>query len=224
MNIYRRSFDRGCKPAKHLQLIAESQALQQSFNNNCDLLRSIQLCHRRWKTRLRQRGQDDATGSHNVIMYLSNNSDFVIKTFNVFDDYVESLPHVIFIGRVENLSKSIVYGGQVVGLDATFNITCYKTYALYAIMGRGGGGAYPLGYFVSSSKNELAVREGLQLFKCAATEVLVSRQLMEPENTFSPLAICIDTDDAENLAVRRVFPNSIIILCHYHFMTSMINE
>lgn len=147
-----------------------------------------------------------------------------MKTFNVFGEYLESAPHVIFIGKKENLSQAITNGGNVIGLDATFNVTCYKSYSLFALMGRCNAGAYPLGYFVSSAKSELAVREGLLLFKEAATEVLRNNDLLKLSKEFSPSAICIDTDEAENNAVRAVFPNAIVILCHYHFMTSMVNE
>lgn len=188
-----------------------------------DLLKALQSCHRRWKYYFQQ-GHDDPTGCHNVFVYLQGSDEFVLETFNVFGNYDESTPHVIFIGTKKNLSKSICYGGQVIGLDATFGITCYKTYSLFAIMGRCEGGAYPLGYFIASSKGEVAVREGLLLFRMAATKVLKSIQCLSVDEEFTPQAVCIDTDDAENNAVRHVFPTASIILCHYHFMTNMVNE
>lgn len=204
-------------------MIAETEALQGSEARELNLLKAIQACHRRWKYSIQQ-GCDDPTGCHNIFGYLQSNAEFVLKTYNVFESYDETLPHVIFIGKTENLSKAICYGGQVIGLDATFGITCYKTYSLFAMIGRCNGGAYPLGYFIASSKGETAVKEGLLLFQLAATEILQSRQLLPSEEKFSPMAVCIDTDDAENNAVRHVFPTATIILCHYHFMTNMVNE
>ncbi len=218
-----RTFDRGLRPAKHLQLIAEKDALSGTSSTQSDTLHSIQMCHRRWK-RFTHLGGGDANGCHNVLDFLQSNNEFVVDTFNVFGDFDELVPHVIFLGKRENLSKAIVHGGQVLGLDATFNVSCYKTYSLFAIMGRCPAGAYPLGYFITSSKGEIAVRVGLQLFKASATAVLRSIQCLEENEEFSPVAICIDTDDAENNAIRHVFPECIIILCHYHFMTNMVSE
>ncbi len=191
-----------------------------------DVLHSLQLCHRRWKYMHEEKS--DAVGCCNVLRFLQQQNEFVLRTLNVFDtptdEHTNCHHHVIFIGKRTNLSKCMVHGSQLIGIDATFNVTCYRTYSLYAIMGRCDSGAYPLGYFVSSSKCKEAVRDGLILFKESATEVLKSMQLISPDASYSPVAICIDTDDAENWAIKRVFPASIIILCHYHFMTSMVNE
>ncbi len=42
--------------------------------------------------------------------------------------------------------------------------------------------------------------------------------------SYSPVGFCIDKDDAEHLAVRTIFPQSLIVLCHYHCMVIFINE
>ncbi len=187
-----------------------------------EFLHSLQLCHRRWK--YQQQDKSDVVGTCNVLKHFEENDEFVLKTLNVFNSPEEATHHIIFIGKRTNLAKSLANGSQLIGLDATFGVTCYRNYSLYAIMGRCNSGAYPLGYFLSSSKCKEAVRDGLQLFKDCATNVLQAKQLMSPAASFSPVAICIDTDDAENWAIRRVFPTSIIVLCHYHFMTSMVSE
>ncbi len=43
-------------------------------------------------------------------------------------------------------------------------------------------------------------------------------------SSFSPKAFCIDKDDAELGAIRSIFPDSTVILCHYHAMTIWIDE
>ena len=117
---------------------------------------------------------------------------------------------------------------EVIGLDATFNITMYN-FALFAIMGRCEGGGVPFGYFVSSHKSEIAVTLGLIMFKRNVSQLLSHRafaisgcHLTVPN--FAPMCNCIDKDEAERAAIKTAFPDSLIILCHYHFMVIMIDE
>tara|TARA_R110002050_G_C8861841_1_gene507483 strand:- start:408 stop:1223 length:816 start_codon:yes stop_codon:yes gene_type:complete len=113
---------------------------------------------------------------------------------------------------------------QVIGLDATHNVTCRKNVFLFAIIGRCQSGAFPLSYFITTSKEESAIVLGLTMFRCQITQVLQRYNLLGLEQVFEPDAFCIDMDAASNNAIRRIFPGSIIVLCHYHFMVNIVNQ
>lgn len=131
---------------------------------------------------------------------------------------------MIFLSRKTILQSALEYGSDVLGLDATFNVSYYKNVCLFAIVGRSNGGAMPLGYFVSSSKGEVAVTKGLQMFIEEVHIALREGGSLTNDEAYHPQAFCIDKDEAEHAAIRNVFPESTIILCHYHFMTLICNE
>ncbi len=218
-----RSFDRSIKPAKHLQLIAENRALLDSSvtNPTCqnDLLHAIQLCHRRYNYLIQSKSDEE--GTMEISKHLQESRVFLFD----FQHLRNSPQHwVLFISHYEVASMAIEFGGDIVGLDATHNVTCYKNTYLFAIMGRSSSGAIPLGYFISTLKDEEAVTVGLTVFKFQISECLHQCNKMSGEELFCPKAICIDMDSASNNAVRTVFPTSVLVLCHYHFMVNMINQ
>tara|TARA_R110002050_G_scaffold241173_1_gene377543 strand:- start:2312 stop:3274 length:963 start_codon:yes stop_codon:yes gene_type:complete len=163
----------------------------------------------------------------NILSFLATSDDYVVETQNL-EHYSEAQPLIIFITSKTIASYIAKFGSSVIGLDATFNITMYS-FALFAIMGRCEGGGVPFGYFVSSHKSEIAVTHGLIMFKRNVSHLLSHRastisgcHLTVPN--FSPLCICIDKDEAERAAIKTVFPDSLIILCHYHFMVIIVDE
>ena len=126
--------------------------------------------------------------------------------------------------RRQLLQSALKYGTHVIGLDATFNVTYYRNVSLFAIMARSDGGALPLGYFVATAKNEVAVTVGLQLFLKVTNVELRDNHSLSDEESYHPAAICTDKDEVEYAAIQAIFPQSLVILCHYHFMTLMSNE
>ena len=166
---------------------------------------------------------DDATGLASIIFYLETHDDFIVSYENLFE-FNEEKPLCIFLSRRQLLQSALKYGTHVIGLDATFNVTYYRNVSLFAIMARSDGGALPLGYFVATAKNEVAVTIGLQLFLKATNVELRNNHSLSDEESYYPAAICIDKDEAEYAAIQAIFPQSLVILCHYHFMTLMSNE
>ncbi len=120
--------------------------------------------------------------------------------------------------------RAMATGSEVIGLDATHNVTCHRNMYLFAIMGRCSSGAIPIAYFISTQKDEEAIFKGLTIFQIQITQVLRKFNCIDGQTDFEPAAICIDMDVASNNAIRRVFPRSTVVLCHYHFMVNMINQ
>tara|TARA_R110002050_G_scaffold293584_1_gene450172 strand:- start:2265 stop:4034 length:1770 start_codon:yes stop_codon:yes gene_type:complete len=213
-----RSFDRGIKPAKHLQVLAEKCALTNA-SYETDLLHAIQLCHRRYYYLVQT--QSDKAGTHNISQHLRESSIFLFE-FQHLRNFQQHW--VMFLSHYDVACMAIEYGGDVIGLDATHNVTCYKNTYLFAIMGRCPAGAIPLGYFISTLKDEEAITVGLNLFKMQVSQCLHKCNKLAGDMLFKPKAICIDMDCAANNAIRVVFPTSVVVLCHYHFMVNMVNQ
>tara|TARA_R110002050_G_scaffold94067_2_gene196029 strand:+ start:668 stop:1321 length:654 start_codon:yes stop_codon:yes gene_type:complete len=158
----------------------------------------------------------DGDGTQNITQHFRESEIFLFEYQALHD----SQQHwVMFLSHRDVASMAIEYGGDIIGLDATHNVTCYKNTYLFAIMGRCSAGAIPLGYFVSTLKDEKAISTGLSIFK-----EQVSRNKLVGDQVFQPKAICIDMDSASNNAIRSVFPTSLVVLCHYHFMVNMVNQ
>ena len=85
------SFSRGVKPAKHLQVIAESDALDGSSSDKLDLLHALQLCHRR----------------------LASSNEFIALKNNYEEHWVIYLSHIAITKR------AMEFGEDVIGVDAT---------------------------------------------------------------------------------------------------------
>ena len=204
------SFSNGVKPAKQMQILAEGDALMGRSCNYKDLLKALQQCHRRYKYAIEARSDEE--GVENISNHFSASESFIFERTEVPNgNWVIFLSHVSFTCQASSL-------GDVIGLDATHNVTCSKNVYLFAIMGRCPAGAIPLAYFVTNAKDEQAIMTGLEIFK------LKTSQLNEGCDTYEPRAVCIDMDMASNNAIRRVFPCAIVIYCHYHFMCNMVNQ
>ncbi len=199
----RRSFLRGYKPAKHIMLMAERAHL--SIDSICGRPRGT-MEPRLWnavrnefrKMRNSLHGKTDKDGVASILFQFeqSDFSQYIVKSKNV-TNYDKANPMIIFLSHKDVIANYLLFGKNVLGLDATFNITQYEV-SLHAIMGRYNGGGIPLAYFIASSKSEIAVTEGLLFFK----EILVAHI---PEYV-DPLAIVIDKDEAELNAIKNVFP------------------
>ena len=110
--------------------------------------------------------KNDADSVASVIYYLENEPEFIVRHDNLtsFDD--ES-PLVIFQSR-----KTILQSPpRILGLDATFNVSCYKNVCIFAIVGRSNGGAIPLGYLVPSSQTCYNLFYRVQNSVCIQREV-----------------------------------------------------
>ena len=241
-----RSFARGLTPSRHITYISEGSMLASttstSFTTNsssdCTILGSIFSTAANLKTirtfyrRFRRisHPMQDVVGVMNFIKFLNSQQAYYIDHLNTAN-YSDEEPLVILILVREICESAYLYANDVLGLDATFDVTIYK-FALFAIMGRSGGGALPFGYFVASSKSERAVAIGLSMFKRGMNSILLDQDIrlcgedyaLNNFSPFSPKAFCIDKDDAELGAVRSIFPDCTVILCHYHAMTIWIDE
>ncbi len=147
----------------------------------------------------------DGQGVASILYYLQtmDSSPFYIKHTDTVFDYDVANPMVIFICHRDIIDNFAKFGKNVVGLDATFNITQYDV-CLFAIMGRYDGGAIPICYFLSSSKSTLAVTYGLQFLKQALVDMC--------DPYIEPAAFIIDKDEAERNALNIVFPGMDNIL------------
>ncbi len=245
-----RSFARGLTPAKHIAYTAEeamlinsshgyertnrdrtSQKIMESAFASTAAVDISQV--RKFYRRLRRitNPLEDMDGVMNFISYLNSNSEvFYIDHLNV-TTYNEEEPLIILILIREICESADKFASEVLGLDATFDVTAYK-FALFAVMGRSNGGALPFAYFVSSSKSERAVSLGLSMFQKGMNSILVDKDVrqhgvdfaLDTFTSYSPMAFCIDKDDAEYGAISTVFPSCLIILCHYHAMVIWIDE
>ena len=173
----------------------------------------------------------DEDGVRNIILYFRSKQDvFYIDVENI-DEYNQSKPFIFLLCVREICEDVDQFGRGIIGVDATFGVTMYGM-ALFAVMGRTNGGAIPLAYFISSAKSELAVTMGLQKFRKAVDSILFDKSVringakysVANFESYHPMGICIDKDDAELNAIRSVFPESLPILCHYHFMVIMTDE
>ncbi len=204
------SFSKCVKPAKQLQVIAEGNALLGQVCSHRDLLKALQNCHRRFNYTIQ--AKSDSNGVENISNHFASSESFIFERVDL-----ENGTWVIYLSHVSLACKANEFG-DVIGLDATHNITCMKNVYLFAVMGRCPVGAIPLAYFVASAKDEQAIVTGLDIFRMRTTEYL------ESCDTYEPKAVCIDMDMASNNAIRRVFPSAVVIFCHYHFMCNMINQ
>lgn len=208
------SFSKGVKPAKQLQVIAEGNALMKQPQCKNDLLKQLQLCHRRYNYAIRSDSEEE--GVLNITNHFMQSDDFIFERVDLKDGI-----WLLYLSHIALIRKASAHGGDVIGVDATHNVTCHKNVYLFAIMGRCPGGAFPLGYFITNAKDETAISQGLQSFRDTTCCYLQEEGLSDE---FQPKAICIDMDMASNNAIRRVFPSSVVILCHFHFMTNMYTQ
>ncbi len=221
-----RSFARGLTPSKHLAHAVEFSTLH--VNSATPALHDIRNAYRRFKRITHS--PSDLDGVQNIISSLMENDKFYVSFENI-EDY-NSEDALVILLAVRDIPRVLHEAGSyVLGLDATWGVTCYG-FALFAIMGRTNAGALPLAYFISSSKGSVAVATGLQMFKKFMNNMLFDLAVAErgEENalknfsSYSPLAWCIDKDDGEYAALHMIFPSSTVILCHYHAMVIFIDE
>tara|TARA_R110002050_G_scaffold296911_1_gene457419 strand:+ start:630 stop:2363 length:1734 start_codon:yes stop_codon:yes gene_type:complete len=240
-----RSFARGLTPSRHVAYNAESTMLSSTVGDNIPLstsgtildsvfsapetLNSVRNFYRRFRRITNP--MKDIDGVLNLIHYLNSQGHvYYVDHVNV-STYTDDDPLIILILVRQICETADQYGTDVLGLDATFDVTMYK-FALFAVMGRSNGGALPFAYFVSSSKSERAVTLGLSMFKRGINSILLDLEIrlhgaeyaLEKYIPYCPKSICIDKDNAEHGAICSIFPNSTIILCHYHAMVLWIDE
>ncbi len=237
-----KSFCRGLTPAKHVAFLGEVNFLestsnffsdtndhQMGDNDGSTVVLDVRNAYRRFNRIVHAVKDED--GIRNIILHFRSKQDvFYIDVQNI-DDYNQSKPFIFLLCVREICEEVDQFGRGIIGLDATFNVTMYGM-ALFALMGRTNGGAIPLAYFISSSKSELAVTMGLQKFRKAIDSILFDKSVriygaeysIANFKSYHPMGICIDKDDAELNAIRTVFPESLPVLCHYHFMVIMIDE
>tara|TARA_R110002050_G_scaffold52019_2_gene119110 strand:- start:2060 stop:3244 length:1185 start_codon:yes stop_codon:yes gene_type:complete len=231
-----RSFVRGLSPSKHVALLAEQEmansvhhfARVESVCLSSISMKDVRIINRRFRKICQCRR--DLDGVYNILNYLEKSDLFHIKYMNI-TDYDDERPMIIFLSLKSILKSKKNYENVILGLDATYGVTVYQV-ALFVIMGRTDGGALPLGYFISSSKSEVAVSIGLVMFRTFVDSILLDEfaEMFGHEfalshyKPFEPVGFCIDKDDGENNAISQVFPNSVIILCHYHYMVIVSNE
>lgn len=226
------SFTRGLSPAKHLTYCSEVQSVNMTTMlppQPLPTLPAIQNAYRRFRRITHT--SCDLDGVRNMIESLEGQKDeFIVEKKNL-EGYTDADPLMIFICVREICLQICKVGCDIVGLDATWGVTSYD-FALFAVMGRSAGGALPLAYFITSSKSAYAVSMGLLHFKKAMNEIMFDdmsatygvEYALDNFQSYSPAGFCIDKDDAENLAIRTVFPTAIIILCHFHVMVIFVNE
>ncbi len=225
-----RSIMRGLTPAKHVTYVAEQESLsrfeggREAHNSMVEVSKSFRRFRRMSHT------SRDIDGVKNILKYLSGRSDFYISVHNL-EEQDDINPLIILIMSRQICESIQTYGKAVLGLDATFNV-CVYGFALFAVMGRTPAGALPYAYIISSAKSELAVSMALLEFRRGVDLILFERDertygadyVLENFSSFCPNAFCIDKDASEAAAISAVFPSSLIILCHYHFMVIMIDE
>lgn len=230
-----RSLMRGLTPAKHLTYAAERRLLTKSHDideenyETEDVMKEVRKSYRRFH-RLTHTNRD-IDGVKNVLAYLQEKQDLFYVHVQHLEDYTNSHPLLVLIVSRPICETIRLYGKHILGLDATFNV-CIYGFALFAVMGRSNAGALPFAYFISSSKSELAVSTGLLEFRRAVDLILFelderafgSQHVLDNFTSYSPQGICIDKDLSEASSIKVVFPNSLIILCHYHFMVIVIDE
>ena len=221
-----RSFARGLTPAKHLAHAVEFCTL--NVDSTVPSLHDIRNAYRRFKRITHC--SSDLDGVRNIISTFMEDEKFFIS-FENLENYSSEEALVILLA-VRSIPRVLHQAGSyVLGLDATWGVTCYG-FALFAIMGRTSAGALPLAYFISSSKGSIAIASGLRMFKKFMNNMLFDLQseelgeetTLQTFTSYSPLAWCIDKDDAEHAALQMIFPSSSIILCHYHAMVIFIDE
>ncbi len=231
-----RSFARGLTPAKHLAYIGETTTLTMidtpkvlSDLTSSSVLVDTRNAYRRFKQMTHT--AVDLDGVQNILQYLTQDEEKYIVDFINLTDYSVESPLVIMVALKEICEKIDLIGSDVLGLDATFGVTSYD-FALFSVMGRSNGGGIPLCYFISSSKSQWAVSMGLFMFKRAINVTILHLRsslygddfALDSFQPYSPVAICIDKDDAERGAIADVFPNALVVLCHYHAMVLFIDE
>ena len=109
---------------------------------------------------------------------------------------LENKDFICVFGNIESIKRTLTFGNQIIGYDATYNVNMYG-YPLWLFTGRDQlERGFPLIFAISKKKDIVNQVVILRQFKVAITSILIKYCNLDYNSCWNPNSIVIDKDIA----------------------------